>query len=111
MPKTNYTRKPHEDIASIEKKNVIIIGRVVELKEITIMNSLRMAVFSLQNRAGKAEVVAFPEAYKASGGAIQEGRNVFVHGKGNRGDGTHPLIIASKVATIELLEKLLSIPS
>jgi len=94
-----------------EKENVIIIGRVAELKEITTMNGARMAVFFLQNQAGKAEVVVFPETYEASGGAIQEGRNVFVHGKGNRGDGTHPLIIASKVATIELLEKLLSIPS
>jgi DNA polymerase III subunit alpha len=81
-----------------------IIGAVRQLKT---RKGDRMAIFTLEDRHGGVEVIAFPETFGRCGALIDTGRLVLVRGKRERDD-EETRVLASEVCGIEAVRERLA---
>jgi DNA polymerase-3 subunit alpha len=74
--------------------DVAIPGVVTGLRPLKTKRGDRMAVFSLEDEAGKVEAVVFPEAFSRFGGLVAADAMLLVRGKYERDDDTSRLVVA-----------------
>jgi len=85
--------------------DLLVIGRITQIKNITTLKGDEMAVFQIEDLHGTAQVVVFTEEYANSGEFIAENEIVVVRGKESRNTDGTVNIIAKKITTIEKVAK------
>lgn len=84
---------------------VVLIGQIREIKNITTLKGSEMAVFQLENQQGTVQVVVLPEAFAKSGEYVIEDEIVVVHGEKSSDEDGKVDIFAKKITPIEEAEK------
>src|SRR4051812_24613297 len=93
-------RKPIEPDTSIG-------GIIATCRQLKTKKGDRMAVFTVEDAHGGAEVIAFPEAYQRAASLIEVGRMVLVRGKLERDDES-VRVLAAEVLPIESVRERLA---
>ncbi|TAK17738.1 MAG: hypothetical protein EPO35_02495, partial [Acidobacteria bacterium] len=96
--------------------DVSTAGIVTGTRQLKTKRGDRMAVFMLEDEAGKVEVVVFPEAYNRYGGLIADDALLLVRGKYERDDDTARMV-ASELTPLDVIrdrairEVLVTVPA
>ncbi|HXT71754.1 MAG TPA: DNA polymerase III subunit alpha [Vicinamibacterales bacterium] len=84
--------------------DVSIAGVVTGLRQLKTRRGDRMAVFMLEDEAGKVETVVYPEAFTKFGSLITSDAMLLVRGKYERDDETSRLVVA-EITTLEAVRE------
>jgi DNA polymerase-3 subunit alpha len=95
-------------ISALRNDTEVKIGGVVSsLKEKTTRKGEKMAILSLEDLEGLAEVVVFPEKYRECRDALQSTRPIFVIGR-VKSDETSSSVVAEEIVLMENIRERLS---
>ncbi len=75
------------DFASLDKKQILVVGMISAVVRKTTKNGDVMAFFALDDSTGRIEVIAFAKSYDRYSGIIREGEAVRVNGSVSIRDG------------------------
>ncbi|HIC57379.1 MAG TPA: hypothetical protein EYO94_08265, partial [Acidobacteria bacterium] len=83
--------------------NVSVAGIVSQCRRRQTKKGDPMAVLTLEDRAGRLEVVVFPEAFRRYGRILEDGKLLVVTGKLDKDDESSRLVAAKVIAVDDLL--------
>ena len=104
---TDEINHPDNYPARNPSSDVVIVGQISHVRNLTTIQNREMAVFQLEDLHGTANVVVFTEEFARLGEFVMENEIVVVRGKESRNTDGTANIIAKKITPIEKAEEFL----